>query len=313
MSLKTVSMLSPLGEDMFLKGNIFNYCIHGGKNMHTTSLLKKGLAVGIIFLFIGIAVAPSISSTVVKASNDNNLIEVTSQACGIKGFGDTIVRLTKEQYRDLEQYLVDFRARLNQTTTREEAVPLFKDAVVELNKYGLLPHGMSVAQAQKLVIGIEPSEKTQEFIKKFLKRNQSGAPNNTLCLLAGNVDEAWFWSLLTFSSLAAFGFLVFLYFFLQYYFGFQAWELFAIAAFIPMVLFIYGLFVKPINILSIINFIPSATGSIYSVGLSGVYKVNGTFEGDIVGFTGIRIMKLVHLTGAFFLGSALSISLQSKD
>jgi len=279
--------------------------------MQTKSLLKKCVAVGIILLFIGVASAPSINSTVVKPSDD--LVEVTSQACGIKGFGNTTEKLTKQQYQDLEQYLVDFRARLNQTTTREEAVPLFKDAVVELNRYGLLPKGLSVAQAQKLVIGIEPSEKTQEFVKKFLKRNQSGAPNNTLCLLAGNVDKAWFWSLLTFSSLAAFGFLVYLYFFLQYHFGFQAWELFAIAAFILMVLFIYGLFVKPINMISIINFIPSATGSIYSVGLSGVYKANGTFEGDIVGFTGIRIMNVVHLTGAFFLGSALSISLQSKD
>jgi hypothetical protein len=73
--------------------------------------IKKCLAVGIILLFIGVAVAPSINSTVVKASNDNDLIEVTSQACGIQGFGNTTVKLTKEQYQNLEQYLVDFRAR----------------------------------------------------------------------------------------------------------------------------------------------------------------------------------------------------------
>ncbi|HVO72986.1 MAG TPA: hypothetical protein VMT35_03120 [Ignavibacteriaceae bacterium] len=113
--------------------------------MQTNSRLRKGLAVGIILLFIGVAVAPSINSTVVKASDDNDLIEVTSQACGIQGFGNTTVKLTKQQYKDLEQYLVDFRARLNQTTTREETVPIFKDAVVELNKYGLLLKGLSVA------------------------------------------------------------------------------------------------------------------------------------------------------------------------
>ena len=113
--------------------------------------MKKLLAIGIIFLFIGVAVAPSINSTVVKASDDNDLVEVTSQACGIQGFGNTTVKLTKQQYQNLEQYLVDFRARLNQTTTREEAVPIFKDAVVELNKYGLLPKGMSVEKAQQLV------------------------------------------------------------------------------------------------------------------------------------------------------------------
>jgi len=120
--------------------------------MQTKPIFKKCLAVGIILLFIGVAVAPSINSSVVKASNDKDLVEVTSQACGIQGFGKTTVKLTKQQYQNLEQYLVDFRARLNQTTTREEAVPLFKDAVVELNKYGLLPKGMSVEKAQKLVI-----------------------------------------------------------------------------------------------------------------------------------------------------------------
>jgi len=40
--------------------------------------IKKLLAIGIIFLFIGVAVAPSINSSVVKASDD--LVEVTSQA-----------------------------------------------------------------------------------------------------------------------------------------------------------------------------------------------------------------------------------------
>ncbi len=85
--------------------------------------MKKILAVGVILFFIGVAVAPSINQSVVKASQDDDLVEVTTQACGIKGYGDTTVKLTREQYQNLEQYLVEFRARLNQTTTREEAVP----------------------------------------------------------------------------------------------------------------------------------------------------------------------------------------------
>jgi len=72
--------------------------------------MKKILAVGVILLFIGVAVAPSINFTVVKASNDNDLVEVTTQACGIKGYGNNTVKLTREQYEDLEHYLVEFRA-----------------------------------------------------------------------------------------------------------------------------------------------------------------------------------------------------------
>jgi hypothetical protein len=290
--------------------------------MEVNQMIRKWLAVGIILLFIGVAVAPSINQSDVKASNDNDLVEVTTQACGIKGYGNTTVKLTREQYQNLEQYLVDFRARLNQTSTREEAVPIFKEAVVELDRYGLLPKGISVEQAQKLVIGVEPSEKTQECIKKFLDRNPRGNPNNTLCLLAGNVDNAWFWSLFTFTSAAAFIFLLLLFFFLDYIHIIPLNTVEAIPLLIPMALGIYGLFLKPINLFSIIDFTPSARGSIYSIGFSGSYNITGQFEGNINGFTGIRIMRLFHFNpppiyfspgGAFFLGSALSISLQVKD
>jgi len=113
--------------------------------------MKKILAVGVILLFVGVAVAPTINHSVVKASISDDFVEVTTQACGIKGYGNTTVKLTREQYQDLEEYLVEFRARLNQTSTREEAAPLFKDVVVELDKYGLLPKGMSVERAQRLV------------------------------------------------------------------------------------------------------------------------------------------------------------------
>jgi len=133
--------------------------------------IMKGLVVIVIFLFIGVAVAPSINQNIVKASNDDDLVEVTSQACGIKGYEDTTVKLTREQYQNLEQYFVEFRARLNQTSTREEAVPLFKDAVVELDKYGLLPKGMSVEQFQRIITGLFQDKKftkLQEKLAQFL-------------------------------------------------------------------------------------------------------------------------------------------------
>ena len=113
--------------------------------------MKKIIVLSVILLFIGISASPTFNFQIIKASQDDDLVEVTTQAYGIKGYGNTTVKLTREQYQDLEEYLVDFRARLNQTSTREEAIPLFKDAVVELDKYGLLPKGMSVQKEQKLV------------------------------------------------------------------------------------------------------------------------------------------------------------------
>ena len=149
--------------------------------------VKKSLVVSIILLFIGVTIAPSINFIVVKASNDNNLFKVTSQACGIQGFGDTTVKLTKEQYQNLEQYLVEFRARLNQTTTSVEAVPIFKDAVVELDKYRLLPNGISIEQGQRLVTDESNSKINMYKSKLFYKFGKAmGITSNfynAFCLL----------------------------------------------------------------------------------------------------------------------------------
>ena len=117
----------------------------------------------------------------VQTIDDNDLVEVTTQACGIQGYGNTTVKLTRQQYNDLEQYLVEFKARLNQTTTREEAIPLFKEAVVELDKYGLLPKGMSVEKAQRLISGWEYNEFESVLNKR--QREVYNLSENVLCLL----------------------------------------------------------------------------------------------------------------------------------
>lgn len=102
---------------------------------------KKSLVIAVILLFVGVTIAPTITFATVKATSDNEFIEITSEAYGIKGFGDTTVKLTRQQYQSLQLYLVEFRERLNKTTTKEEAVPIFKEAVVELNKYGIVTEG----------------------------------------------------------------------------------------------------------------------------------------------------------------------------
>ena len=149
----------------------------------------KWLAIGIILLFLGVTIAPTINFQVAKASTDDDLVEVTTQACGIKGYGNTTVKLTREQYQDLEEYLVEFRVRLNQTSTREEAVPIFKDAVIELDKYGLLPKGMSIEQVQKLVIRNFQNERFIQLIKKIYCDRQLSNNRNFLCLVAGNTTN----------------------------------------------------------------------------------------------------------------------------
>jgi hypothetical protein len=253
--------------------------------------IKKLFAIGIIFLFIGVAVAPSINSSVVNPSDD--LVEVTSQACGIQGFGNTTVKLTKAQYQNLENYLVDFRARLNQTTTREEAVPLFKDAVMELDKYGLLPKRMSIEQAQKLVLGIN-SCKFKILQKIFDKYYKEGNDNytNTLCLVIGLVGFAFFWSILAIVA--------------GMFYSLGIWAAFPI--------FFYCHIVKPVMLISIIRLFGDQEGEIYSIGLLGFKYLTGYISGTILGFTGLRIAIPVPYNSPanFFIGTGIHMSIYEE-
>jgi hypothetical protein len=158
--------------------------------MRTIPISRKFLAVGIILLFVGVAVAPRINSSVEKTTSTKDLVEVTTRACGVQNLGNTTVKLTEEQYDNLKQYLIDFRARLNQTTCREEAVPLFMNAVMELDKYGLLPRGLSVEQVQKLVLGRYQSPRVERFLGKLLRcpSESTSGYENDLCFVAGRTN-----------------------------------------------------------------------------------------------------------------------------
>ena len=307
-------------------------------------MIRKWLAIGIILLFVGVTIAPTINFNTVKASPDDDLVEVTTQACGIQGYKDTTVKLTREQYQDLEQYLVEFRARLNQTTTREEAVPIFKDAVVELDKYGLLPRGMSVEQAQNSVISGYQNQYSSQHQKIYYKNfiNQIEV-NNRLCLVAGNTDDCFFYGLIfavsfcvSFTIILSIGVTAMT---LEeqgfeklaerlYNFTYKLVDFFGSVRFFPFE--IGGMFTfggkyfqgeeEPAL------YVPS-NGWIYSLGLRGVQTINGSFYGTIaqlstsfynreylglLGFIGLVVGPHYMNEPKFFLGSAYSLGVRTS-
>jgi hypothetical protein len=285
--------------------------------------MKKILAIGVILLFIGVAVAPSINTSVVKASNDNDLVEVTTQACGIQGYGNTTVKLTREQYNDLTHYLAEFRARLNQTSTRGEAVPIFKEAIVELNKYGLLPKGMSVERLQEVIL--------HQTHQESLKSRDTHENENLLCLVSGQLTNAYFMPLIAPILLIimvilqgvlgiAFSPILLILFLLKYYD--LAFRLLLIL-FIPIQL-IYDIVQILVDItnyspFSFCNYLnnllwssgPPPSGWIQSKGLFGNKTWNGTYNLRIFCFTGLKL-RISHYE-VFFLGSALYIEKQDTE
>ncbi|MBE3137148.1 MAG: hypothetical protein IMZ43_07150 [Thermoplasmata archaeon] len=265
--------------------------------MKKNPLIGKGLAIAVIFLFVGVAFAPSINFNVVKASNDNDLVEVTTQACGIKGFGNHTVKLTRQQYQSLEQYLVDFRERLNQTTTREEAVPIFKEAVVELNKYGLLPKGMSVEQTQKLVSGELFPTKILNLLKKILliQNKNIDIPNdvlNLLCFFYAHTIDAYeinIWVLIA----SLFGYL-------RYKYDLK------IFSYLNELFYEYGQF-KPLKFMNEIDIGVGTAYSYFTMGLLGVQNGSHDFH-NAYGFSGIKVTLEYGQIEAVYFGFALKVT-----
>lgn len=149
------------------------------------SITRKCLVISVIMIFIGVAVAPTINFNTVKASTDDGLIEVTTQACGIKGYEDTTVKLTREQYKNLEQYLVEFRAQINESSTWEETAILFRQAVVTLYDYDLLPKNMGIDDAQRLVTRGFQEPRLMSRSASLNRNKQLSNDSNFLCLLTG--------------------------------------------------------------------------------------------------------------------------------
>jgi len=299
------------------------------------SVRRQCVVVSIILLLIGVIVAPPINYGVVKASTDNDLVEVTSQACGIQGYGNTIVKLTREQNKELEQYLVEFQARLNQTTTREEAVPIFKEAVVELNKYGLLPKGMSVKRAQLLVTVSYQNIKIANYFKKPSTNsiNSWAYVDNSFCLLYGNTRRNTMFqgpisrviSIVLFMLangnnhfVKLFLTILILYNLLHLMSSYLVFHIFKVVPYLGNTIY-YGMQEQAPGANP--QFLP-AQGEIWTMGLAGKINGSGQFYGrlpfpefsmfvlsfypGVNGFTGLR---LLFNSSDFYFGSALFVSL----
>jgi len=272
--------------------------------------------VAVILLFIGLAVAPSINANVSKET----LVELTTEVCGLNG-GKQTVRLTQQEAEEVKALFYLIRERLNATESREEAEEIFKEAVVELDKYGLLG-GMSVKQAQKLVTGGYKNQRAIKILEKLYTGSQADIDSNILCLIAGRTSTTVFIPILP----------VLLLFLMSRLEGNLANLIIAlIICSLPTTFISYILPVKFFNAIAFGVYIwgvdyynwTAAEGWINTIGLLGMKKWDGSYYGDIIpplvifavyytgaiGFTGIRLNKESE---TYYLGSALYVKLTTK-
>ena len=275
---------------------------------------RKCLSVGIILLFIGVAIAPSINFNVVKASNDNDLVEVTSQACGIQGFGNTTVKLTREQYFDLEKLLNDTQYRLKNVQTKDETILIFNKLSTNLKKYGLLARGLNIVDDKQLRM-----EKVPEFtymMKNFVKRhyisNTRSNVDNYLCLVAGKINHG----IISFNVLSrcAIAFLILTLAFFPLYIVYHENVPNEVYRVIENIfnLWCHHIVRRPIHILDTMTVGPGYNGydqigPLFSVGLLGIKYNPAATNFNIYGYSGIIISSDILKSDCYLFGTALSI------
>jgi hypothetical protein len=271
------------------------------------------LAIAVIFLFIGVAFAPSIDASVVK----DELVELDVEFCGL-GKRHT-VKLTQQEADEVELLFDDIEQKLSEVETREEAEIIYKEAVVELDRFGLLG-GLSVIQAQRLVTGEYLPPKVQDKLKNYFEQSNGFNDKNDsfLCTIFGDLTNLWGIDIYSREIYSLFKYTIGIrvLIFLSQFCGYPPSHLFLgiIAEFIIMnreimvYLYEYWIFTRLFSTLEL----RGIDGTIQSQGINGVRLWKGHLTGDlyrpiwgddgkpgIFGFTGFSytIVEDTHFFG----------------
>jgi hypothetical protein len=255
-------------------------------------MIRKWLAIGIIILFVGVTIAPTINYSVVKASTDDDLVEVTIQTCGIQGYGNTIVKLSKRHYAELDYLFDTLNRNLKNASSRQEALRLVQDAVKELDRYGVFPAGTNVEQAQRHII-----REAQFPLEKILNQRHDIFPKciNVFCLfsLTATRDSG------AYPLVGLYGpFLLFSIVLQQVFWNKGLYN--QTEGFIFFLILLS--YLNPLRVTNILQ-IEGYDTMVHSIGLKGL--VDSEDVSIVLGFTGIILYSLEHKI--YFLGSALAL------
>lgn len=156
--------------------------------------LRIGFTVAVILFFFGAGFVASLHNNIVKGSNDNEFVEVIIQAYDLEDDNTYTLLLTKQQLRELQRIFDDLKNRLSTSTSIEDTQNIFNSTLVSMNRFNLLPNGMSIEQAQKLVTSTNQNTipLIQKKSTKFLTDTISGTIQNSFCYIAGNTSNTHF-------------------------------------------------------------------------------------------------------------------------
>jgi len=266
------------------------------------------LAFGITLLFLGVGINPAIA-TVEPEIIDVEYYDVTTEFIGLNK--EYTTQLSREQLEELDALFDSIKNRINMSSSMEESVEVYKDAVIKLEKLGLLGD-VGINETEKLVINYYQNPNLMKILDRVnnQKNGNLSEERNIFCLIAGKVENIDFFNPLVIYPL----FLILL--LMDYFNKMDYW-------FYLLLIFGFAVLFNFYNPICIFNQIILGTdtynrGEIISFGLLGLRYWKGddldglikrfgfSFGIGVIGFTGLNIEYFnFRFTQAYFLGGAI--------
>jgi hypothetical protein len=145
----------------------------------------KWLAVGIILLFIGVAITPSITA---PDSNDKT-VKFDVELCGLNQNYSILV--TPQQAREIYLVFDAIKQKLTMVETQEATKDIFSEAVTTLHTIGLFDD-TRMSQVLDLVLQPERRSHYQNIIQNLNRSHILAGKGNYFCSIAGNTSQTYF-------------------------------------------------------------------------------------------------------------------------
>jgi len=237
------------------------------------NIVKKGLVIAIIFLFIAVSFQPvfaiinkSNEESIINNSvnNDKNeyIIEIVKE--------DEIIRhsvfLTEEEEYELETLISSVKSELNNSKSTENTDQIFYDAVDSFNSLGIFPENVSISEIKQLVTG-----ENRNLDKIRFKEEMGDGFENRLCFVSSYTKDGYFLDSLNLGPIILVAFLAFFPLvayasfisFLELNFNLSRFKLLTMLFMIPWCILITPLI---LSVLSIFSFQPVSIGSLITYG-----------------------------------------------
>ena len=143
--------------------------------------MKKTIVIGIIVLFIGLAVAPTINANVSRTPVKSKLVETSVRIHNSRGITPYTLKLTEKESDEVDRIFDNLKVSLDSAETDEEIDAIYDDAVESLYELGMFPR-MTIGEAKQLVNG--NSKKTQSG-------NIGTRGGNSDCKIAGQTTHTY--------------------------------------------------------------------------------------------------------------------------